>query len=243
MLQNLFERVGFAWGTRISGLLCGTLCGISVLIVTSRPTGQSSAPLTGFKFLRDSRFMLLAAGGSLVALGCFIPYFYVVDYAQSLNISSRMAFIVLALMNAGGIFGRIIPAILSDHIGRFNLLAPTSFIAGLLILVSWMFVNNLPTLIVFSILYGFFSGAFISVVTPCVAQISDIREIGSRIGLMYSVISFPALVGGPVAGFILTSNNGSYHGMILFAGITMVAGSLLIFGTKLLIDPRVLARV
>lgn len=102
-----------------------------------------------------------------------------------------MAFTVLALMNAGGIFGRVAPAVLSDKIGRFNLLAPASFIAGLLILVSWMFAHNLATLIVFSVLYGFFSGAFISVVTPCVAQISDIREIGSRIGLMYSILSFP----------------------------------------------------
>lgn len=101
-----------------------------------------------------------------------------------------MAFVVLALMNAGGVFGRVVPAILSDSIGRFNLLAPTSFLAGLLILISWMFARTLSTLIVFSILYGFFSGAFISVITPCVAQISDIREIGMRIGLMYSIISF-----------------------------------------------------
>ncbi|KIK70008.1 hypothetical protein GYMLUDRAFT_535541 [Collybiopsis luxurians FD-317 M1] len=244
MLQDLFERVGFGWGTRISGLLCGVLCGISVITVTStRPAGQTPTQLSGLKFLKDSNFMLLAAGGSLVALGCFIPYFYVVDYAQSLGIPSHMAFIVLALMNAGGIFGRVAPAILSDKIGRFNLLAPASFIAGLLILVSWIFAHNLATLIVFSVLYGFFSGAFISVVTPCVAQISDIREIGSRIGLMYSILSFPALVGGPIAGFILAFNHGSYNGMIIFAGTLTVAGSLLIFGAKLLINPRVFARV
>ncbi|KAF5343790.1 hypothetical protein D9757_014116 [Collybiopsis confluens] len=244
MLQNLFVNVGFDWATRISGILCGVLCGISVLLVTStRPTGQTPQEFTGFKFLKDSTFMLLAMGGSLVALGCFIPYFYIVNYAQSLGISPHMAFIVLALMNAGGIFGRIVPAILSDSIGRFNLLAPCSFIAGLLVLVCWTFADNLPTLIVFSVLYGFFSGSFIAVVTPCVAQISDMQEIGSRIGLMYSIISFPALVGGPIAGFILAFNHGSYNGMIVFAGTTTVAGSLLMFGAKLLINPHPFARV
>ncbi|KAJ3853408.1 major facilitator superfamily domain-containing protein [Lentinula lateritia] len=244
MLQNLFERVGFGWATRISGLLCGVLCGIAVLTVTtSTSTNKAPAQLAGIKCLKEPRYMLLAAGGSLVALGCFVPYFYVVDYAQSLGISSHMAFVVLALMNAGGVFGRVAPAILSDSIGRFNLLAPTSFLAGLLILISWMFARTLSTLIVFSILYGFFSGAFISVITPCVAQISDIREIGMRIGLMYSIISFPALIGGPIAGLILGFNHGSYNGMAIFAGTTMVAGSLLILGVKFLINPMLLARV
>ncbi|KAJ4482582.1 major facilitator superfamily domain-containing protein [Lentinula aciculospora] len=244
MLQNLFERVGFGWATRISGLLCGVLCGIAVLTVTTRTSkNKATVQLSGLKCLKEPQYMLLAAGGSLVALGCFVPYFYVVDYAQSLGISSHMAFVVLSLMNAGGVFGRVAPAILSDRIGRFNLLAPTSFVAGFLILVSWMFAHTLPTLIVFSILYGFFSGAFISVITPCVAEISDLREIGMRIGLMYSIISFPALLGGPIAGVILKSSDGSYDGMIVFAGTSTVAGSLLIFGVRFLINPRLLAHV
>ncbi|KAF9063316.1 MFS general substrate transporter [Rhodocollybia butyracea] len=245
MLQSLFVRVGFGWATRISGLLCAVLCGIAVLTVSEspRPTDRPTTQLMGLKCLRDSSYMLLAAGGSLVALGWFIPYFYVVDYAQSLGISSHMSFVVLALMNAGGVFGRIAPAVLSDRIGRFNLLAPTSLIAGLLILVSWMFARSLPSLIVFSVLYGFFSGSFISVVTPCVAQISDIREIGIRIGIMYSIISFPALIGGPVAGLILAHNHGSYHGMIIFSGTTVVAGSLLFLGVKIRLNSNLLARV
>lgn len=102
-----------------------------------------------------------------------------------------MSFVVLAVMNAGGIFGRIAPAYLSDIIGRFNLLAPSAFMSGLLSLVLWLFAKDLVSLMFFSATYGFFSGAFISVVTPCVAQISDIREIGSRIGILYSIISFP----------------------------------------------------
>lgn len=79
MLQNLFERVGFGWGTRISGLICGVLCGIAVLTVTSaRPKDMPAAQLIGLKCLRDSKYMLLAAGGSLVALGmCFLLYIQV----------------------------------------------------------------------------------------------------------------------------------------------------------------------
>jgi predicted MFS family arabinose efflux permease len=94
-------------------------------------------------------------------------------------------------MNAGGFLGRIAPAYLSDTIGRFNLLVPSAFFSGFACLVFWMFAKSLATVMLFAALYGFFSGAFISVITPCVAQISDIRQIGTRIGMMYTIISFP----------------------------------------------------
>lgn len=102
-----------------------------------------------------------------------------------------MSFYVLAVMNAGGVFGRIAPAYLSDTVGRFNLLTPSAFFSGLSCLVFWMFTKSLVSLMLFAAAYGFFSGAFISVITPCVAQISDIRQIGTRIGMLYTIISFP----------------------------------------------------
>jgi hypothetical protein len=49
----------------------------------------------------------------------------------------------------------------------------------------------LVALMLFAAVYGFFSGAFISLITPCVAQISDISQIGTRIGMLYSIISVP----------------------------------------------------
>lgn len=113
------------------------------------------------------------------------------DYARHLSISPDASLYVLAAMNGGGIFGRIAPAYLSDTIGRFNLLVPSAFFSGLSCLVIWLFSRNLTTLMVFAVLYGFFSGGFISIVTPCVAQISDIRQIGISIGLLYTIISVP----------------------------------------------------
>lgn len=94
-------------------------------------------------------------------------------------------------MNAGGIFGRLAPPILSDALGRFNLIVPCAFLTGLSALVFWTFTDSLPTIMVFAAVYGFFSGAFNALIIPCVAHISDIRSIGTRVGMLYSIISFP----------------------------------------------------
>ena len=104
-----------------------------------------------------------------------------------------MAFYVLAVMNAGGVLGRIAPAYLSDRIGRFNLLIPSAFLSGLSCLVFWLFAKSLVSVMLFSFLYGFLSGSFVSVVNPCVAQISEMPQMGTRIGMLYSIISFPCV--------------------------------------------------
>ncbi|KAG6914596.1 hypothetical protein DXG01_016430 [Tephrocybe rancida] len=208
MLQHLFVSVGFGWGVRISGLVSAACCIMATLAVRSLSPPKQTGLSIGVKTFTDTRYVLLAIGSSLVALGTcnndiwergcshvvpglFIPYFYIVKYAEHLSISPKKTFYVLAVLNAGGIFGRIAPAYLSDSLGRFNLLTPSAFFSGLSCLVFWIFTKSLVSLMIFAAVYGFFSGAFISVITPCVAQISDIRQIGIRIGMLYTIISFP----------------------------------------------------
>ena len=105
--------------------------------------------------------------------------------------SPDTAFYVLDVLNAGGILGRIAPAYLSDAFGRFNVLIPSAFLAGLSTLVLWTFAKSLVAVMMYAAVYGFFSGAFNALIIPCIGQISHISEIGVRMGLLYSVLSFP----------------------------------------------------
>lgn len=208
MLRYLFTKVGFPWAVRICGISSTVLCAIATLLVTRHSAQHcKSAPIFDVKTFKDARFVFLTAGSCIISLGLlfrlcdshktqipfkglFIPFFYIVDYAESVLNKSHPSF-VLAAMNAGGIFGRVAPAYLSDAIGRFNLLIPSAFLSGLSCLVVWKFSHLLWSILVFAVAYGFFSGAFISVINPCVAQISEAHEIGTRIGMLYTIISFP----------------------------------------------------
>ncbi|KAH0832257.1 major facilitator superfamily domain-containing protein [Lanmaoa asiatica] len=244
MFRYLFNVVGFGWAVRISSLMTAVLCGVAILTVRlQHPIKKKAGLVLDVRTIKDRRFLLLVLGSFFVCLGMFTPYFYIADYTQSLHVSSNAAFGVLSAMNAGGVFGRVAPAWLSDKIGRFNLLCPSAFLSGLSCLVFWMFGKDLLAIILFAVLYGLLSGAFISVVTPCVAQISDIREIGARIGALYTLISVPSLFGGPIAGALVQRQHGVYTTSIAFAGSSMILGSVLLLITKLMIDRRFLCRV
>ena len=125
-----------------------------------------------------------------IVLGLFIPFTYISNYAISRGVSSSTSFYIVSAMNAGSIVGRIVPAFLADVVGRFNIACPAAFLSGLLALVFWTFAKSLIPIIVFAVMYGCFAGAFLAMQTPCVSQISEIKEVGTRIGILYSVASF-----------------------------------------------------
>ncbi|CCL99770.1 uncharacterized protein FIBRA_01792 [Fibroporia radiculosa] len=237
MLRRLFLQVGFGWAVRISGFVCLALCLVALATVTSRiPAGRRVRPWFNSGMFYDARFVLTVVASIFISFGLFIPNFYIVDYAIAQSVSPTTAFYVLAIMNAGSVPGRLAPPFLSDAFGRFNLIVPCAFLAGLLALVLWTSARSLATIILFSVLFGFFSGGFNALIVSCIAQISDVEEVGTRVGMLYTIISFPSLGGGPAAGALLKFNHGSYTGMIILSGATLMTGSLCMLGARLKID-------
>jgi MFS family permease len=88
--------------------------------------------------------------------------------------------------------------------------------------------GNVP-IILFSAFYGFTSGTFVSMVPALIAQISDIRKIGVRIGVNYLVVSLSGLIQNPIGGALISRDNGGYLYLQIFCGLTMAVGTSLYF--------------
>lgn len=157
--------------------------------------------------------------------------FYIQTYALEFGIAdANLAFYILPILNAASIFGRILPNFLTDRIGIFNVFTPASLIVCILAFV-WIGIKTLGGLIVFAILYGFFSGTFLSVAPMAVVVliIPNMQRIGVRMGMNFFVGALGLLVGTPVAGAILKS---SWVGMQAFCGATLAICTLFLFGVK-----------
>jgi MFS family permease len=105
-------------------------------------------------------------------------------------------------------------------------------VSGILVLALWIPGSSNATSLVSAILFGFSSGAYVSLTPALIAQISPPREFGYRNGLMFFFVAFPGLVTNPIAGAVLAHEDGSYNGMKVFAGVFCLAGTLLVAVTR-----------
>ncbi|KAB5592443.1 transport protein [Ceratobasidium theobromae] len=227
MLNKIFQRSGFAWGVRSTGFVVLTCLVIANPLMRTRLPPKSKRPPTPpldiKAIISDTAYLFTVLGAFLVLMGLFLPIFYIQLFSVVHGIDETLAFYSLAILNAASIFGRTIPNFVADKLGPFNLLIPCSGITAVLIFAMFG-VKSSGALIVFSILYGFFSGAYVSLITPVVISLAkNMQEIGVRLGIAFAIVGFAALTGTPIAGALLTSRL-QWSRPITFSAVVVLAG-------------------
>lgn len=234
MMTRMIDEVGFPWMMRTMAFMFLFLLSISCLLVKSRlpPRPKPFVLMDYANSLRDLPMAVTVVGFFLFMWGMFLPFNYVLVQAQAAGAPEKLIPYLLPILNAVSIFGRIIPGIVADRVGRYNVMIVIMFVSALFCLAVWIPVKNTAGLIVFTIIFGFSSGGFVSLGPTLIAQISDIRQIGSRVGAAFAVQSFGALTGSPIGGAIVASQNGDYLGLQLFCGCAMMAGMAVIVAAR-----------
>ncbi|THU98498.1 MFS general substrate transporter [Dendrothele bispora CBS 962.96] len=209
MLNQLFEgSTGFAWGVRASGfVVLGLLVIANLLMTENRPKSAGPAPKPDMKaILTDTPYLLSILAVFFLDWGVFFPYFYLQLFSILHGVDPNISFYTLAIMNASSMPGRIIPNGLADRYGPFNAIIPCAAACGILIFALFG-VNTVAGVVVFSILYGFFSGAFLSLCAPCVASMStnpsEVGWVSVRFGIAFALTGIGALTGTPITGALL----------------------------------------
>jgi MFS family permease len=105
----------------------------------------------------------------------------------------------------------------------------TTFLSSVFVLGVWIPASSTVVLVVFVVLIGFTNGAYVALVSALVAQISDLKQIGTRNGSNWFMYGVGALIGTPVAGALIQQDRGGYLYLQIFSGVAMfVSASLFV---------------
>ena len=235
VFRHLQQQVGFQWATRTLGFISFATLSCSVLVMKPRVMPKQRRALTDFAAFKELPYTLFCMSIVFGWIGLYGPLYYIGPYAVQEGITNEnLAFYLLPIINAASIFGRTIPNLLADLVGPLNVLFPCTTIAAILAL-AWIGIHNLPGIIVFALIYGFFSGGFVSLPPVTVVTLTkDMRKIGTRMGQCFFLAALGILVGTPVSGAIL-KNTGSWVGVQLWSGATILVSGLLMLWARVIV--------
>ncbi|KAI0379434.1 major facilitator superfamily domain-containing protein [Hypomontagnella monticulosa] len=229
MFDRLTGPLGFPWTVRIIGFMVLGMQIIAIFTVRSR-LGRNPRAVKLAQFvqpLRDKVFITNSLACLFGMLGMLIPFDFLKTSAEVSGVPSNLTIYILPIVNATSVLGRIFPLWAGDYIGPFNMVTIFVLYGAVLVLALWLpGAANTSAVIAFAALYGVPLGLFSAAIPALVARISDIKEIGYRVGTTFLINGIAGLIGNPIAGLLIgagwTEGPQSYNGLRLFCGLAMI---------------------
>lgn len=237
----LLPLLGFPWTMRIIGFILLLTMGCANLTLKRRlPATNTRGGLFNIRAFKSAPFTIYCLSAFFTFLGLYTVLTYVDIGALELGISSSLSFYLVAIANASSLFGRLSSGMLTDRYGAANIMIPFTTVAGILTYV-WPFARSQSSLIAVVVLYGFTSGAYISLLCNPIMELGETSDLGRRLGMFLSIFALGALAGPPISGAINTATGG-FEAVGYYAGSMVMVGVLLICITRHLVLRKLFGR-
>lgn len=176
--------------------------------------------------------------------GAYFAYFYLGSFARSIiHLPYTESINLLIVLNSMGVVGRIGPGLIADWIGPHNALIPIVAINSLC-LFCWIAVSSKGGLYAWACIYGIVGAAIQSLFPTALSNLTtDLRMAGTRMGMVFTILSFAALTGTPIAGQLIEKKGGGYEYGQIFAGTVMAVGCCLLIAARYTRNKKLMARV
>lgn len=227
LLSNLLTHtnLGFGWSVRIVGFT------LMPFLIFATVAAKARLPPRKTKFFLPSSFknpmyVVLVLASFFTMIGMFVPLFLIASYALSKGMSASLAFYLVAVLNGASFFGRVIPGILGDKLGRINVFGTAAICTGI-VTFCWPLASSTGGIVAVAIFFGFCSGAIISgSSTSLTLCVESPKDIGTYMGTGMALSSFASLVGPPVSGHMIDMYH-SFHQVSYFSGSMAIVGGII----------------
>ncbi|TET67783.1 MAG: MFS transporter [Dehalococcoidia bacterium] len=189
-----------------------------------------SSPDTGFSLreaLRSWQFWTLVMALLCFTMGEGTILVHIVSHAIGLGISAASAALIIPVIGAISIPGRILLGMAGDRIGN----RPAYVIGFVFLSVSlfWLLVaKELWMLYLFAVIYGFGYGGLSALISPIIAELFGLSSHGVIMGVVIMFGGTGGMAIGPLLAGHIFDITGSYQSAFLMYAAISVIGLILV---------------
>jgi len=224
------------------------------LLLRTRLPPRTSGPLVEWSAFTEPAFLLFTFGVFLLYWALYFAFFYVrlqpqsycysdsclpflqiqVYASQKLGFDNISGVNLIIIINAAGMPARAPCGYLADrYLGPLNVLIPWVALCGIVVF-CWAAVEDAADLYVFAVIYGVASAAAMGLFAGTVPSLTkDISKIGTRMGMVLTLISLGPLTGPSVAGALVAKTGGNYLAAQIWAGTSLLLAAVLLVAARL----------
>ncbi|XP_062286692.1 monocarboxylate transporter 12-B-like [Scomber scombrus] len=188
-----------------------------------------------YSFLFTPNFLIFCASCLFMAYGCSAPVVYLVPYAIFQGVTQKHAAFLMSIFGVCGIVGNITFGWLTDTklLKKYRLVCYMVAVGmeGLCCLVLPL-LNTFPLLVMFSVVYGYFDGAYVALIPVVASDVVDPACLTPALGVVYFLHAIPFLISPPIGGW-LVDTTGNYTATFFLCGACFIF-SALILGVSML---------
>ncbi|KAH8883262.1 MFS general substrate transporter [Thozetella sp. PMI_491] len=240
LLELLLSKFGYQTTLRAVAV------GVAVLIAPILPWIKGRLPTSNhiafrmmdMSFLSQPLFYCFALSNLFQSFGFYIPSLYLPSFASALGLSGTIGALLLATNNLATVIGQVCVGYLTDRLQNILILVfILPFVSSIAAFTIWGFANSLGALMAFSIVYGWFAGAFAilwpkfgSILSEDPQPVYSMMLLGKGIGSIAIGPISAGLLNQPIsAGYGI----GKFQPLILFLGGAMFCSSMGVVGWPL----------
>ena len=174
------------------------------LLLVRRSPSQSPGGSGGHvrRVMRTREFKTISVAFGLMSMALLGAFAFVIKFAEDDGISPSRAALLMSVVGASSILGRLLLTAVAGRLGSVRLLQ-IALAAQPLAYFFWVIANGrYHLLVIFAALLGLTYGGFVALSGDVVAFYFGLKGIGAVTGMLFLYSGFGSLVGPPIVGFL-----------------------------------------
>jgi MFS family permease len=254
LLEFLLTAYGFQTALRTWAIVLFLLSiPLSFFVKPRLPFSATTNPRPfNMRYLLTRRFLVHQLANVVQATGYFLPGVYLPSYARAtFGTSTMLSALTVLLVNIAATIGSVVMGFMSDKLPATTCLALSGVGASVAVLLLWGLTSTLAGVYAFCVAYGLFAGCYTSIWPGIMREIASPGEseelvyvdptlvfgwlcAGRGIGnVVAGPLSDSLLTGRPWFGQAMGGYGSGYGSLIVYTGVTAVAGGSAFFWKRL----------